>query len=76
MISFLIDLENERTSFDVESIFAENTRVQIREGNNVVTLEPGQVSLDNIVVTGNVLEATRSSLDFNSANNIVFLRKC
>lgn len=70
--NFLIDLENERTSFDVESIFAENSTVQIREGNNVVTLEPGQVSLDNIVVTGNVLEATRSSLDFNSANNIVF----
>jgi len=70
--NFLIDLENERTSFDVESIFAENSTVQIREGNNVVTLQPGQVSLDNIVVTGNVLEATRSSLDFNSANNIVF----
>ena len=59
--NFLIDLENERTSFDVESIFAENSTVQIREGNNVVTLEPGQVSLDNIVVTRNVLEATRSS---------------
>ena len=27
---FLVDLENERTSFDIESIFAQNTKVQIR----------------------------------------------
>tara|TARA_B100000925_G_scaffold50697_1_gene33021 strand:- start:5955 stop:9488 length:3534 start_codon:yes stop_codon:yes gene_type:complete len=69
---FLVDLENERTSFDVESIFADNTRVQIREGNNTLTLEPGQITLDNIVISGNVLEATRSDIALNSAGNIVF----
>lgn len=69
---FLVDLENERTSFDVESIFANNTRVQLRQGNNVVTIEPGQISLDNIVIQGNVIEATRSNINFDSASEITF----
>ena len=56
----------------MESIFADNTRVQIREGNNTLTLEPGQITLDNIVISGNVLEATRSDIALNSAGNIVF----
>ena len=70
--NFLVDLENERTSFDIESIFADNTKVEIRQGNDSVTLEPGRIGLDNIVVTGNVIEATRSAINFNSAGNIVF----
>ena len=69
---FLVDLENERTSFDVESIFASNSKVQIRQGNDVVSLEPGRVGLDNIVIQGNVIEATKSSINFNSVGNIVF----
>ena len=69
---FLVDLENERTSFDIESIFAQNTKVQIRQGNDSVTLEPGRIGLDNIVVTGNVIEATRSAINFDSVGNIVF----
>ena len=69
---FLVDLENERTSFDVESIFADNTRVQIRQGNDVVTLEPGQVSLSNIVVAGNNIESTVSNIDINSVGEINF----
>ena len=69
---FLVDLENERTSFDVESIFASNSKVQIRQGNDVVSLEPGRVGLDNIVIQGNVLQATKSSINFNSVGNIVF----
>ena len=70
--NFLVDLENERTSFDIESIFANNTRVQIRQGNSVVTLEPGQISLDNIVIQGNVIEATRSNINFDSVGDITF----
>ena len=69
---FLVDLENERTSFDVESIFASNSKVQIRQGNDVVSLEPGRVGLDNIVIQGNVIQATKSALNFNSVGNIVF----
>tara|TARA_E500000178_G_scaffold257438_1_gene254008 strand:+ start:3357 stop:7412 length:4056 start_codon:yes stop_codon:yes gene_type:complete len=69
---FLVDLENERTSFDVESIFADNTRVQIRQGNDVVTLEPGQVSLSNIVVAGNNIETTVSDVNINSVGDINF----
>ena len=69
---FLVDLENERTSFDVESIFADNTKVQIRQGNDIVSLEPGRVGLDNIVIQGNVIEATRSAINFDSVGNIVF----
>ena len=69
---FLVDLENERTSFDVESIFASNSKVQIRQGNDVVTLEPGRIGLDNIVIQGNVIQATKSNIKFNSAGNIVF----
>ena len=70
--NFLVDLENERTSFDVESIFAENATAKIREGNNTVTLEPGQITQENIVISGNAIEATRSNIDFNSAGSIVF----
>ena len=70
--NFLVDLENERTSFDIESIFAQNTKVQIRQGNDSVTIEPGKIGLDNIVVTGNVIEATRSAINFDSVGNIVF----
>ena len=69
---FLVDLENERTSFDVESIFASNSKVQIRQGNDVVSLEPGRVGLDNIVIQGNVIQATKSAINFNSVGNIVF----
>ena len=57
---FLVDLENERTSFDIESIFATNSQVQIRNGNDTVTLNQGVVALDNIVVQGNVIEATKT----------------
>ena len=42
--NFLVDLENERTSFDVESIFAQNATAQIREGNNTITLQPGLIT--------------------------------
>jgi hypothetical protein len=69
---FLVDLENERTSFDIESIFATNSQVQIRNGNDTVTLNQGVVALDNIVVQGNVIEATKSAINFNSVGNIVF----
>lgn len=69
---FLVDLENERTSFDIESIFADNTKVEIRQGNDSVTLEPGRIGLDNIVIQGNVIEATRSAINFNSVGSIVF----
>ena len=69
---FLVDLQNERTSFDVESIFADNTTVQIRQNNNVVTLAPGSINLDNIILSGNQIQASRSSINFNSVDNIVF----
>jgi hypothetical protein len=69
---FLVDLENERTSFDIESIFATNSQVQIRNGNDTVTLNQGVVALDNIVIQGNVVEATKSAINFNSVGNIVF----
>ena len=69
---FLVDLENERTSFDVESIFASNTRVQIRNNNDVVTLEPGQITLSNIAIAGNSIETTVSNLDINAVGNINF----
>tara|TARA_B100000497_G_scaffold128118_1_gene173542 strand:+ start:2443 stop:6498 length:4056 start_codon:yes stop_codon:yes gene_type:complete len=69
---FLVDLENERTSFDIESIFATNSQVQIRNNNDTVTLNQGVVALDNIVIQGNVIEATKSAINFNSVGNIVF----
>ena len=69
---FLVDLENERTSFDIESIFATNSQVQIRNNNDTVTLNQGVIALDNIVVQGNVIEATKSAINFNSVGNIVF----
>ena len=69
---FLVDLENERTSFDVESIFADNTRVDIRQGNDVVSLEPGKITLSNIAIQGNNIETTVSNIDFNSVGDIVF----
>ncbi len=69
---FLVDLENERTSFDIESIFATNSQVQIRNNNDTVTLNESIVALDNIVVQGNVIEATKSAINFNSVGNIVF----
>ena len=69
---FLVDLENERTSFDVESIFADNTKVDIRQGNDVVSLEPGKITLSNIAIQGNNIETTVSNIDFNSVDNIVF----
>jgi len=70
--NFTIDLENERTSFDIESIFAENSEVQIRQGNNTISLSAGKIDLDNIVITGNTLETTKSNLDFNSTGTIDF----
>jgi len=70
--NFLVDLENERTSFDIESIFASNSTVRIKDANNTVTIQPGQINLDNINISGNTLETTRSNIDFNSAGNIVF----
>ena len=70
--NFHVDLENERTSFDIESIFASNSQVQIRNGNDVVTINPGTINLDNIVINGNILQTTRSEINFNSAGNIVF----
>ena len=69
---FLVDLENERTSFDVESIFADNTRVDIRQGNNTVSLEPGKITQSNIVILGNNIETTVSNLDIDAVDNIVF----
>jgi len=69
---FLVDLENERTSFDIESIFATNSQVQIRNGNDTVTLNESIVALDNIAIQGNVIEATKSAINFNSVGNIVF----
>ena len=59
---FLVDLENERTSFDIESIFATNSQVQIRNGNDTVTLNESIVALDNIAIQGNVIEATKSAI--------------
>ena len=70
--NFLVDLENERTTFDIESIFASNSTVRIKDANNTVTIQPGQINLDNINISGNTLETTRSNIDFNSAGNIVF----
>ena len=69
---FLVDLENERTSFDVESIFADNTTVQLRQGNNVITLAPGTINLDNIILSGNQIQATRSNINFDSVGTINF----
>ena len=37
-----------------------------------MTLSPGQIAMDNIYIQGNTIEATRSSLDFNSAGTIQF----
>ena len=70
--NFLVDLDNGRTSFDIESIFASNSTVRIKDANNTVTIQPGQINLDNINITGNTIETTRSNIDFNSAGNIVF----
>ena len=70
--NFLVDLENERTTFDIESIFASNSTVRIKDANNTVTIQPGQINLDNINISGNTIETTRSNIDFNSAGNIVF----
>lgn len=69
---FLVDLENERTSFDVESIFANNTKVDIRQGNDTISLEPGKITQSNIVIIGNNIETTVSNLDINAVDNIVF----
>ena len=70
--NFLVDLDNGRTSFDIESIFASNSTVRIKDANNTVTIQPGQINLDNVNISGNTLETTRSNIDFNSAGNIVF----
>tara|TARA_A100001015_G_scaffold74613_1_gene82808 strand:- start:10541 stop:13777 length:3237 start_codon:yes stop_codon:yes gene_type:complete len=70
--NFLVDLENERTSFDVESIFAQNATAQIREGNNTITLQPGLITQNEIAIQGNSIEAFRGNLNFNSTGNIVF----
>ena len=70
--NFVVDLENGRTSFDIESIFASNSTVRIKDDNGTVTLSPGQIAMDNIYIQGNTIEATRSSLDFNSAGTIQF----
>ena len=70
--NFLVDLDNGRTSFDIESIFASNSTVRIKDANNTVTIQPGQINLDNINITGNTIETTRSNIDFNSVGNIVF----
>jgi len=70
--NFLVDLDNGRTSFDIESIFASNSTVRIKDANNTVTIQPGQINLDNINISGNTIETTRSNIDFNSAGNIVF----
>ena len=70
--NFLVDLENGRTSFDIESIFASNSTVRIKDDNGTVTLSPGQIAMDNIYIQGNTIEATRSALDFNSAGTIQF----
>ena len=70
--NFLVDLENERTSFDVESIFAQNATAQIREGNNTITLQPGLITQNEIAIQGNSIEAFRGNLNLNSTGNIVF----
>lgn len=67
---FLVDLENERTSFDVESIFADNTTVQLRQGNDVITLTSGAINLDNIILSGNQIQASRSDINFDSVGEI------
>jgi len=68
--NFLVDLENERTSFDIESIFATNVTALIRNGNDVITIQPSQINLDNIVIAGNTIEATRSNLNIDSVGVI------
>ncbi len=70
--NFLVDLENERTSFDVESIFATNATAKIREGNNTLTLEPGLITQNEIAIQGNSIEAFRGNLQLDSASNIHF----
>ena len=70
--NFLVDLENERTSFDVESIFATNSTAQIREGNNTITLQPGLITQNEIAIQGNSIEAFRGNLNFNSTGIINF----
>ena len=57
--NFLVDLENERTSFDIESILVIPT-VRIRDANGTVTITPGQIAQDNIFINGNTVETTRS----------------
>ena len=70
--NFLVDLENERTSFDIESIFASNSTVRIKDANGTVTITPGQIAQDNIFINGNTVETTRSDLNLNSAGTINF----
>ena len=60
--NFLVDLDNGRTSFDIESIFASNSTVRIKDANNTVTIQPGQINLDNVNISGNTLETTRSNI--------------
>jgi len=70
--NFLVDLDNGRTSFDIESIFASNSTVRIKDADNTVTVQPGQINLDNINISGNTIETTRSDLNLNSAGTINF----
>ena len=70
--NFLVDLENERTSFDIESIFASNSTVRIKDASGTVTITPGQIAQDNIFINGNTVETTRSDLNLNSAGTINF----
>ena len=70
--NFLVDLENERTSFDIESIFASNSTVRIKDDSGTVTITPGQIAQDDIFINGNTVETTRSDLNLNSTGTINF----
>ena len=37
--------------------------MQIRQGNNTISLSAGKIDLDNIAITGNTIEATKSNID-------------
>ena len=68
---FLVDVENERTSFDVESIFATNSQVKLKSDAQTITLQSGQINLDNMLLTGNTITTTSSDMNLNAAGSIV-----
>jgi hypothetical protein len=68
---FSVDQVNGRTSFDIESIFANNSVVRILTDTNEVFINSERLSLDNIVVTGNTIFSTNADLNVTSATDTI-----